>query len=90
MRPALRLFRPAIGFALGLAACTGSIAAEPSITIERLLGDGWEIAGYTGTNDNRASLMLFRRKDKTYLVQCAVLYDVTRSQRTVINCYELH
>jgi hypothetical protein len=65
-------------------------AAESAVTIEQLLQDGWEIAGYTGTFDNRSSLMLFHRKDKNYLVQCSVLYDVTRSPRTSVNCYELH
>jgi hypothetical protein len=73
-------------------ALVGSVAAaaEPSLTIEKLLADGWEIAGYTGTFDNRSSLMLFKHKDKTYLVQCSVLYDVTRNPRTNVNCYELH
>ena len=73
-------------------ALVGSVAAaaEPSLTIEKLLADGWEIAGYTGTFDNRSSLMLFKHKDKTYLVQCSVLYDVARNPRTNVNCYELH
>ena len=66
------------------------LAAEPGITVERLTGEGWEIAGYTGTFDNRSSLILFRNKARPYLVQCSVLYDVTRSQRVVLNCYELH
>ena len=65
-------------------------AAESAITIEKLLGDGWEIAGYIGGYDNRSSLMLFRHKNRTYLVQCSVLYDVTRTPRTNLNCYELH
>jgi hypothetical protein len=60
------------------------------LTIEKLLADGWEIAGYTGTFDNRSSLMLFKHKDKTYLVQCSVLYDVTRNPGANVNCYELH
>jgi hypothetical protein len=80
-----------IPFALAIAVCAAgaATAAEP-LTIEALLQDGWEIAGYTGTYDNRSSLMLFRRKDRNYLVQCSVLYDVTRSPRTSVNCYELH
>ena len=73
----------------GLCGC-GVAAGEPALTIERLLSEGWEIAGYTGTFDNRSSLMLFRHKDKNYLVQCSVLYDVTRNPRTYVNCYELH
>ena len=65
------------------------LAAEPPITIERLLSDGWEIAGYAGTLDNRSALILFRHKDKHYLVQCSTLYDVTRASRITLNCYEL-
>jgi hypothetical protein len=65
-------------------------AAEPALTIERLLAEGWEIAGYAGTFDNRSSLMLLRHKDRNYLVQCSALYDVTRNPRTNVNCYELH
>jgi hypothetical protein len=75
-------------------ACLGWIstarAAESPLSIERLTADGWEIAGYAGTLDNRSSLILFRRKDRPYLVQCSILYDVTRSPRVVTNCYELH
>jgi hypothetical protein len=78
----------------GFLACLGWIftarAAEPPLSIERLTADGWEIAGYAGTLDNRSSLILFRRKDRPYLVQCSILYDVTRSPRVVTNCYELH
>lgn len=79
-------------FTCFIAVLSGAVAAasEPALTIEKLLQDGWEIAGYTGTFDNRSSLMLFRHKDKNYLVQCSVLYDVTRSPRTNVNCYELH
>ncbi|MWV21920.1 hypothetical protein FVE89_07880 [Methylobacterium sp. 2A] len=68
---------------------TGSAAEQP-LSIERLNAEGWEIAGYTGTFDNRSSLILFRKRDRTYLVQCSILYDVTRSPRVVTNCYELH
>ena len=64
-------------------------AAEPPITMERLLNEGWEIAGYAGTLDNRSALILFRNKDKKYLVQCSTLYDVTRASRITLNCYEL-
>jgi hypothetical protein len=80
-----------IPLALAIAVCVaGAAAAAEPLTIEALLQDGWEIAGYTGTYDNRSSLMLFRRKDRNYLVQCSVLYDVTRNPRTSVNCYELH
>jgi hypothetical protein len=62
----------------------------PAITIEGLLQEGWDVFGYTSTFDNRSSLILFRKPEKTYLVQCSTLYDVLRRQRTVSNCYELH
>jgi hypothetical protein len=64
-------------------------AAEPPLSIERLLAEGWEIAGYASGYDNRTSLILFRHAGTNALVQCGVLYDVTRNPRTIINCYEL-
>ena len=79
-----------LSFVIAVSASTSAFAAESTITIERLITDGWDVAGYAGTLDNRSSLMLFRRKDKNYLVQCSVLFDVTRTPRTNINCYELH
>jgi len=42
--------------------------------------------GYASGYDNRTSLILFRHSGVNVLVQCGILYDVTR---TVINCYEL-
>ena len=63
--------------------------AEPPLTIEKLLGDGWEIAGFASGYDNRTSLILFRHKDRNDLVQCGVLFDVTRNPHTIVNCYEL-
>ncbi|MCJ2136096.1 hypothetical protein MKK69_18925 [Methylobacterium sp. J-026] len=79
---------------LRLAACLGwmstGAAAEQPLSIERLNAEGWEIAGYTGTFDNPSSLILFRKRDRTYLVQCSILYDVTRTPRVITNCYELH
>ena len=82
--------RVAFCFAMILAAVRVSAAAEPPLTIERLIGEGWEIAGYTSGYDNRSTLILFRHKDKNYLVQCSTLYDVTREPRVIVNCYELH
>jgi hypothetical protein len=79
--------------ALGLAMIVAAVrlaAAEPPMTIERLIGEGWEIAGYASGYDNRSTLILFRHKDKSYLVQCSTLYDVTRNPRVTVNCYELH
>jgi hypothetical protein len=70
---------------------TSSLAGadETPLTIGQLLAQGWEIAGYASGYDNRTSLMLFRHPGVNALVQCGVLYDVTRNPRTIINCYEL-
>ena len=81
--------RHRLGFALAIGCFGVASAAEPAITVERLITDGWEIAGYTGTLDNRSTVILFRHKDKDYLVQCSVLYDVTRTPRMNTNCYEV-
>ncbi len=52
------------------------------------IADG-EIAGYTSGYDNRTSLILFRHPGVNALVQCGILFDVTRVPRTIVNCYEL-
>lgn len=62
--------------------------AQAQITIEKLVTDGWEVAGYIAASDIR-SLILFKHRDQKYLVQCSVLVDVTRAQRLVTVCYEL-
>jgi hypothetical protein len=83
--------RAAFCFAMILAAVRVAAAAEsPPLTIGELLAQGWEIAGYASGYDNRTSLILFRHAGTNALVQCGVLYDVTRSPRTIVNCYELH
>jgi hypothetical protein len=64
-------------------------AAEAPLTVDQLLAQGWEIAGYASGYDNRSSLILFRHQGMNTLVQCGVLYDVTRNPRTIVNCYEL-
>jgi hypothetical protein len=84
MRRCLCLSLP---FALVLSGRAWAVEAPP--TIERLLADGWEVVGLAGNYDVRTSLILFRRKDVNHLVQCSTLFDVTRSQRVVVNCYEL-
>ncbi|HJZ32121.1 MAG TPA: hypothetical protein VKF35_13490 [Hyphomicrobiaceae bacterium] len=62
---------------------------QPAPTIERLVGEGWEVAGYIAAWENR-SLILFKNKNQNYLVQCSVLIDVMRNPRQVVACYELH
>ncbi|MFZ0237392.1 MAG: hypothetical protein WAL37_08500 [Xanthobacteraceae bacterium] len=64
-------------------------AAETPLTIDQLLAQGWEIVGYASRYDNRTSLILFRHPGVNALVQCGILYDVTRNPRTVVNCYVL-
>ena len=81
--------RSCLRVAIGLGACSTLAAAEPPITIERLLDQGWDLAGYVGTSDNRSSLCCSDTRI-SHLVQCSVLYDVTRAPRPMINCYELH
>jgi hypothetical protein len=70
-------------------AASSLAAAETPLTIEQLLAQGWEIAGYASGYDNRTSLILFRHPGVNVLVQCGILHDVTRNPRTVVNCYEL-
>jgi len=72
-----------------LALSSSATAADTPATIAELLAQGWEIAGYASGYDNRSSLILFRHAGTNALVQCGVLYDVTRNPRTVVNCYEL-
>ena len=80
--------RLSLAFTLVLAPL-GAWAAEPPLTIEQLLGQGWEIAGYASGYDNRTSLILFRHPGVNALVQCGILFDVTRNPHTIVNCYEL-
>jgi hypothetical protein len=80
--------RSSVCFAVMLAA-SSSGAADAPLTVSALLAQGWEIAGYASGYDNRTSLILFRHQGVNALVQCGVLYDVTRSPRTILNCYEL-
>ena len=63
-------------------------AQQPAVTIEKLIAEGWEIAGYIAAWENR-TLILFKHKEHKYLVQCSVLIDVMRNPRLVIVCYEL-
>jgi hypothetical protein len=83
-----RIMRLGVYLATMLAA-SSLAAAETPLTIDQLLAQGWEIAGYASGYDNRTSLILFHHSGVNVLVQCGILYDVTRSPRTVINCYEL-
>ena len=80
----------------GLLALSICLAISPAVaqqqptspSIEKLLTDGWEMAGYVSAWENR-SLILFRHKEHKYLVQCSVLIDVMRNPRVVTYCYEI-
>jgi hypothetical protein len=65
-----------------------AMAQQPAVTIEKLIAEGWEVAGYVAAWENR-TLILFKHKEHKYLVQCSVLIDVMRNPRLVTACYEL-
>ncbi len=67
----------------------GSPQDEASLTIEEVLADGWEIAGYASNFDARSTFILFKKPGARHLVQCLAGYDVTRQPRVFRNCYEL-
>jgi hypothetical protein len=78
------------GVGVALTFLTGQASGpQPAPSIEKLLADGWEVAGYVAAWENR-SLILFKNKTQGYLVQCSVLIDVMRNPRQVVYCYELH
>ena len=63
--------------------------ADPKLTIESLLKEGWLVAGYTGAVDNWSAFILLRHPTETFLVQCRAGYDVMREPRVQTNCYRL-
>ena len=79
---------------LGLAGLYSVLASpvfgqqQSATSVEKLLTDGWEVAGYVSAWENR-SLLLFKHKDHRYLIQCSVLIDVMRNPRVVTYCYEI-
>ena len=74
--------------ALALSAIISS-AIDQGPSIEELLKTGWQIAGYSQAFDNRSTFILFRNPDQSYLVQCRVGYDVTRTPSAYSLCYKL-
>jgi hypothetical protein len=62
---------PMLLAAFGPVAVEPPLAAEAPLTIEQLLAQGWEIAGYASGYDNRTSLILFRRPGQNALVSAA-------------------
>lgn len=89
MKPALSVaFALAVTLPASLSGGAASAQQQSAPSIEKLLTDGWEVAGYVSAWENR-SLILFKHKAHRYLVQCSVLVDVTRSPRVVTTCYEI-
>ena len=68
---------------------TISSAIDQGPSIEELLKTGWQIAGYSQAFDNRSTFILFRNPEQSYLVQCRVGYDVTRTPSAYSLCYKL-
>ena len=62
---------------------------EEKLSIEALVKSGWQVAGYTSTFDNRSAMILLKHSSESYLVQCLAGYDVQRTPRVYVNCYEL-
>ena len=92
MKPVLCRFVGLVGLASALLlgpSASGQTPSQPTgPTIEGLVRDGWEVAGYVAASDIR-TLILLRHKANAWLVQCSVLIDVTRTPRQVVTCYEL-
>ena len=89
MQPFRSVVRVLFSAALATPLLAGPLSAQqPALTIEKLVTDGWEVAGYISAWENR-SLILFKHKEHKHLVQCSVLIDVLRNPRLVTYCYEL-
>ena len=84
----------------GLATVLALLLAAPAvaatdenigISIETLLKDGWEIAGYAASNQFavESAMILLRHEGESYLVQCRASYDVTRSPSVTSHGYKL-
>jgi hypothetical protein len=83
-----RILASAVLASLVASAMPAAAQQQSATTVEKLLGDGWEVAGYVSAWENR-SLILFKHKEHKYLVQCSVLLDVMRKERVVTYCYEI-
>jgi hypothetical protein len=86
--------------ATGLATVLALLLAAPAvaatdenigISIETLLKDGWQIAGYAASNQFavESAMILLRHEGESYLVQCRGSFDVTRSPSVTSHCYKL-
>ena len=84
------IFAAAVGFIIAWppAGTKAQVPASERPTVERLLGEGWEVAGYVAVLENR-TLILLKHKEHRYLVQCSVLIDIMRNPRVLTACYEI-
>jgi hypothetical protein len=73
---------------LALASRTAGAQQPESNRVEKLVADGWDVAGFIAVSDNR-SVILFKHREQHYLVQCSVLIDVMRNPRVLTYCYEI-
>ena len=86
----MKTFCLATILALLLAAPTVA-ATDENISMETLLKDGWQVAGYAAANQFavESAMILLRHANQSYLVQCRGSYDVTRSPSVTSHCYKL-
>ena len=80
--------RSGLCLATMLAASSLAAAETPPLSIDQLLAQGWEIAGYASGYDNRTSL-LFRHSGVNALVQCGVFRCDAQSAHDRSIAYEL-
>ena len=74
-----------------LLAAPAVAATDENISMETLLKDGWQVAGYAAANQGAVELamILLRHANQSYLVQCRGSFDVTRSPSITSHCYKL-
>jgi len=88
-RPFSKLFWQIVAGIVRAVYPPASLVGGQGPVISDLLKNGWQIAGYSQAFDNRSTFILFRHPEQSYLVQCRVGYDVTRSPSVYSICYEL-
>ena len=71
-------------FLATMLAASSLAAAETPLTIDQLLAQGWEIAGYASGYDNRTSLILFRHPGVSVVPQVEALPKQQRQRADII------
>ena len=74
-----------------LLAAPAVAATDENISMETLLKDGWQVAGYAAANQGavESAMILLRHANQSYLVPCRGSFDVTRSPSITSHCYKL-